>query len=164
MNKVVLIGNVGQAPEIKYIGNGTAVLSFSVCTSERYQDKNTKEWHEKTEWHRIVVWGKYAEILHKSMGKGTLVAVDGKLQTRSWEDKNGVKHYATEIRAEHVDLLARFGDRQDRPSNGAPSNPNDGTQTRNGRTAAPAGRGGPIDIPKQPEQEDIGFGDDDIPF
>lgn len=164
MNKVILVGNVGQPPELKFIQNGTAVLSFSLATSERYQDKNTKEWHDKVEWHRIVVWGKYAEILNKNLAKGTLALVEGKLQTRSWEDKNGAKHYSTEIRADRVDLLARFGERADtsHQASNARSSANAGASAGRGHTQG-AGQGRGTQTRDEPEPE-LGFGDDDIPF
>ena len=96
LNKVMLIGNLGRDPEIRYTQQGLAMVTFSVATTEYWTDKNTGDRQEKTEWHRIVAFGKQAETLEKYLSKGSAVFIEGRLQTRSWE-KEGQTHYTTEI-------------------------------------------------------------------
>jgi len=96
MNKVILIGNVGNDPDVKYTASGSAVANFSLATSEKYKDKSGQR-QEKTEWHRLVIWGKPAEIIGEHLHKGDKLGVEGKLQTRDWEDKDGNKRYTTEV-------------------------------------------------------------------
>jgi single-strand DNA-binding protein len=108
-NLVVLIGRLGQDPEVKYLGNGdntTPVASFSIGTSESYKPKDSDEWVENTEWHNIVAWRYLAEKTEKSLEKGNLVAIEGKLTHRSWE-KDGKTHYRTEIVASKIDLMQK---------------------------------------------------------
>ena len=100
LNKVILIGNLGRDPEVRYLADGTAVASFSIATSENWTDKNSGEKRERTEWHRIVVWRQGAELAGQYLSKGSKVCITGKLQTREWEDKEGVKRYTTEIVAD----------------------------------------------------------------
>ncbi|WP_367670630.1 single-stranded DNA-binding protein [Sodalis-like secondary symbiont of Drepanosiphum platanoidis] len=97
INKVILIGNLGQDPEIRYIPNGSTVANFSIATSESWKNKNTGENQEKTEWHRIVIFGKLAEIAGEYLKKGSQVYIEGSLQTRKWQDQNGNDRYITEI-------------------------------------------------------------------
>jgi single-strand DNA-binding protein len=104
VNKVILIGNLGKDPEVRYTPDGTAVANFSIATSEEWKDKNTGEKKERTEWHRIVAWRKLGEICGQYLSKGRQVYVEGKLQTRSWE-KDGVTRYTTEIIASDVRFL-----------------------------------------------------------
>lgn len=104
MNKVILIGRLGKDVELKYIPNGNAVANFTVATNENWKDKNGQK-QEKTEWHRIVVWGKSAENCNNYIAKGSQVFIEGKLQTRTWEDKQGKKNYTTEIIASNVQFL-----------------------------------------------------------
>ena len=96
VNKVILVGNVGQDPELKYTPSGAAVTNFSVATNEVWKDNDGNQ-QERTEWHRIVLWRKLAEVAGEWLKKGKKVYIEGKLQTRSWEDKDGVKRYTTEI-------------------------------------------------------------------
>lgn len=103
VNKVILLGRLGQNPEIKYTPTGMAVCNFSLATTENWQDKGGQK-QERTEWHRVVVWGKLAELCNQYLAKGRQVFVEGKLQTRSWE-KDGKKNYATEIVASTVQFL-----------------------------------------------------------
>ncbi len=103
LNKVMVIGRLGQKPESKVLQGGATVANFSVATTESWKDKSGAK-QEKTEWHRIVAWGKTAELVVKYLDKGRQVYIEGKLQTRSWED-NGVKKYATEIVANNVQFL-----------------------------------------------------------
>ena len=111
VNKVILVGNLGQDPEVRYMPSGGAVANMTLATSESWRDKATGEQKEKTEWHRITVWGKLAEICGKHLSKGRQVYVEGKLQTRSWEDQQGQKKYATEIVASTVQFLGASGER-----------------------------------------------------
>jgi single-strand DNA-binding protein len=104
INKVILVGNLGKDPEIRHTPNGQAVANFSIATSESWTDKNGQK-QERTEWHRIVVWGKLAELCGKYLSKGRQCFVEGKLQTRSWDDKDGQKKYTTEIIASTVQFL-----------------------------------------------------------
>jgi len=104
MNKVILIGNLGMDPELKYTQGGGAVLRLRIATTESYVDKN-KQRQEKTEWHTVVVWGNRAEALNKILSKGRSIGVEGRLQTRQWEDKDGGKRSSTEIVATNVLLL-----------------------------------------------------------
>ena len=97
INRVILIGNIGAKPEVKYSSNGNAITNFSVATSDKWNDKNTGEKNEKTEWHRVVLFGEFAELAGKSLDKGTKVYIQGKLTTRKWQDKNGQDRYTTEV-------------------------------------------------------------------
>jgi len=109
LNKVMLIGRLGQDPELKYTPSGAAVLSFSIATNTSYksQDGNSVE---NTEWHRIVAWRKTAEFVGQYAKKGTRVYVEGKLATRSWDDQNGIKRYTTEVNVDQVQLLENRGE------------------------------------------------------
>ena len=104
INSVLLVGRLGADPEVKHMQNNRAVCNLSVATSEQWKDKQSGEKKEKTEWHRVTVWGEQAESCGKYLAKGRLVAVQGKLQTRSYE-KDGQKHYATDIVADRVTFL-----------------------------------------------------------
>jgi single-strand DNA-binding protein len=109
LNKVILIGNLGRDPELRYTPDGTPVANFSIATSDRWVDKETGEKREKTEWHRIVAWRRLAEICDEYLTKGRQVSVVGKLQTRSWE-KDGITRYTTEIVASDVQFLGKRSD------------------------------------------------------
>ncbi len=104
INKVILVGNVGQDPETRYMPNGGAVTNLSLATSETWKDKNSGEQQERTEWHRIVFYQRLAEIVAEYVKKGSKLYVEGRLQTRSWE-QDGVKRYATEIIANEMQML-----------------------------------------------------------
>ncbi|QCI18497.1 single-stranded DNA-binding protein [Buchnera aphidicola (Aphis nasturtii)] len=97
VNKVILIGHLGQDPEVRYMPNGNAVVNMTLATSENWKDKNTGESKEKTEWHRVVLFGKLAEIAGEYLRKGSQVYIEGSLQTRKWQDQNGFERYTTEI-------------------------------------------------------------------
>jgi single-strand DNA-binding protein len=106
LNRVILIGNLGQDPELRYTQSNQAVLSLRIATTESFFDTNTKERKENTEWHTVIVWGKRGEALNKILSKGSRIAIEGRLKTRSWDDKNGgAKRYATEVVANNVILL-----------------------------------------------------------
>ncbi|WWO99368.1 MAG: single-stranded DNA-binding protein [Candidatus Dasytiphilus stammeri] len=97
INKVILIGNLGQKPEVRYMPNGGAVTNITIATSENWRDKQTGETREKTEWHRVVLFGKLAEVAGEFLHKGAQVYIEGSLQTRKWQDQNGHERYTTEI-------------------------------------------------------------------
>lgn len=120
INKVILIGNLGKDPEVRYTTDGTAVATFSIATSDEWKDKDSGEKKERTEWHRIVAWRRLGEICGEYLSKGRQVYVEGKLQTRSWE-KDGVTRYTTEIVASAVQFLGgRDGNDGSRSSADAP--------------------------------------------
>ncbi|EKQ1113559.1 single-stranded DNA-binding protein [Morganella morganii] len=97
VNKVILIGNLGQDPEVRYLPQGGAVTNITLATSESWRDKQSGEMKEKTEWHRVVVFGKLAEIAGEYLRKGSQVYIEGQLQTRRWQDQQGQEHYSTEV-------------------------------------------------------------------
>lgn len=110
VNKVIIIGNLGRDPEIKYTQSNVPVANFSVATSESWKDKTTGEWQEKTEWHRIVAWRHLAERAEKYLRKGKQVYVEGRLETRKWQGQDGVDKYTTEIVAVQLQMLGRKDD------------------------------------------------------
>lgn len=145
LNKAMIIGRLGQDPEVRYTQSNTAVANLSVATSERYKD-NMGEWKENTEWHRVVAWGRLAEICQEYLKKGSQVYIEGPIQTRKWEDKEGQTRYTTEIKALTMKMLDSKGD-----------------------------SAGDADVPKKPDSsqpvsssvdlnEDFDDIDDDLPF
>jgi len=155
VNKVILIGNLGKDPEIKYTPTGTQVAKFSIATNENYKDKSG-QWQERTEWHNIVAWQRLAEIVGQYVKKGSKVYIEGRLQTSSWDDKEtGQKKYKTEIVANDLVLLGGRGE-------GA----SEGGDSGYSRGAAVAG-GGNFDQ-SQPQHEEPAHAtqiqDEDIPF
>ena len=109
INKVILVGRLGRDPEVRYAKDGTAVANFSMATSEEWKDKDTGEKQERTEWHRIVAWRRLGEICGEYLNKGSQVYIEGRLQTREWEDKDGNKRYITEVVAQNMQMLDRKG-------------------------------------------------------
>ena len=105
VNKVILIGNLGKDPEVRYTPSGSAVANFTIATSEEWKDKNTGEKQERTEWHKIVAFGRLGEICGEYLHKGKQVFIEGRLQTRSWEDRDGNKRWTTEIVALGMQML-----------------------------------------------------------
>jgi single-strand DNA-binding protein len=149
VNKVILLGRLGQDPELKYTPGGSPVCNFSLATTESWTDKSGQK-QEKTEWHRVVVWGKLAELCNQYLAKGRQAFLEGRLQTRSWDDKDGNKRYTTEILASTVQFI------------GGPSANNERTTTNNNVDTSYA-------QPAAPTQEyqvsnDAHFAADDIPF
>lgn len=110
VNKVIIVGRLGQDPELKAVGNGQSVARLNIATSEQWTGKDGQK-QERTEWHRVVVWGRQAENCSKHLSKGRQVYVEGRLQTRQWEDANGQKRYTTEIVASTVQFLGAGGER-----------------------------------------------------
>lgn len=148
INKVILIGNLGQDPEVKYMPNGGAVTNVTVATSESWKDKSTGETKENTEWHRVVFFRRLAEIAGEYLKKGSKVYIEGKLQTRKWQDKDGADRYTTEIVANEMQMLDSRGG-----SAGGSGSSGGDNYNQSSSQAAPASAGGGID--------DF---DDDIPF
>ncbi|MCM2324350.1 MAG: single-stranded DNA-binding protein [Oligoflexia bacterium] len=108
VNKVILVGRLGQNPEVRYTPSGAAVANFSVATNESWTDKSGQK-QERTEWHKVVVWGKLAELCGQYLAKGRQAYVEGRLQTRQWQDKDGQTKYTTEIQAQTVQFLGGQG-------------------------------------------------------
>jgi len=108
VNKVILVGNLGQDPELRYTGTGTAVCNLRLATNESYKDANG-EWVERTEWHSIVAWGRLAEICNEYLKKGLQVYFEGSLQTRNYEDRDGNTRYTTEVKAREMMMLSGRG-------------------------------------------------------
>ncbi|MEA4916668.1 single-stranded DNA-binding protein [Proteiniphilum sp.] len=150
VNKVILVGNVGRDPEMKYFDNDVAKANFSLATSERgYTTSGGTQVPERTEWHNIVCWRGLAQIAEKFVKKGTLVYVEGKIRSRTYDDQNGVKRYITEVVADNLELLGRrggsdegFGNRDNENGHNYSSSP------------------GPIPRDEQDEISDV----DDLPF
>jgi single-strand DNA-binding protein len=109
VNKVIIIGNLGQDPEVRYMPNGNAVANITVATSETWKDRNTGENQERTEWHRVVLFRRLAEIAGEYLKKGAKVYLEGKLQTRKWQDQSGQDRYTTEIVADQLQMLDSRG-------------------------------------------------------
>jgi len=143
INKVILVGNLGADPEVKYMPSGSAVANVSVATSESWKDRETGEPRERTEWHRVVFFDRLAEVVGEYLRKGSQVYVEGRLQTRKWQDRDGNDRYTTEIRADNMQMLGGRG----------------GAAMSGGERAAPARQSAPA--PAQPAEA---FEDDDIPF
>lgn len=137
VNKVILVGHLGGDPELKYTQTGQPVCSFSVATNEAWTDKSGQR-QEHVEWHKIVVWGKQAETAKQYLTKGRQCYVEGKLKTRSWEDKDGVTRYMTEVHAETVRFLGGTGGQQQQ----RPSNPHYDDLGGRGGASSDAGHGG----------------------
>lgn len=115
LNKAMIIGRLGQDPEVRYTQSNTAVATLNVATTERYKDRNGEQ-QENTEWHRVVAWGRLAEICQEYLKKGSLVYFEGPIQTNEWEDKDGQKRYTTEIKALNMQMLDSRGGGSDGPS------------------------------------------------
>jgi single-strand DNA-binding protein len=139
INKVIIVGNLGQDPEIRYMPNGGAVANFSLATSESWRDKQTGEMRESTEWHRVVLFGKLAEVAGEYLRKGAQVYVEGQLRTRNWQDDSGLTRYVTEIVVGQNGTMQMLGGRRDggQAQSAAPQQP---AQPQNSVTPAqPAG-------------------------
>ncbi len=126
INKVILVGNVGKDPEIHYVEENLPVARFPLATSEKgYQTKDGRQIPERTEWHNIVVWRRLAEVVEKYVKKGTQLYLEGKIRTRSYEDKDGIKRYSTDI---VVDVLQLLGSRSDNPASATESNTSESSE------------------------------------
>lgn len=148
VNKVILVGNLGKDPEVRYMPSGGAVANVTIATSDQWKDKQTGEQRERTEWHNVVFYQRLAEIVGEYLKKGSQIYIEGRLQTRKWQDKNGNDRYTTEIIANEMQMLGGRG-------GGGSANFGGGQQSSSNKPAEPASSGGGFD--------DGGF-DDDIPF
>lgn len=146
INKVILVGNLGQDPEVRYMPNGGAVTSISLATSESWRDKQTSEIKEKTEWHRVILFGKLAEVAGEYLRKGSQVYIEGMLQTRKWQDQSGQDRYTTEVVVNMSGTMQMLGGRQ---SGGVVSNVSSVMQQ---------GQHGSWGQPQQPRSNNIQFG------
>lgn len=151
VNKVILIGNVGADPEIRYLDGGTAVANLRLATTESYKNKNGER-VEQTEWHNIVLWRGLAEVTEKYVKKGMKLYIEGRIRTRTWDDQNGAKRYTTEIYADNMQMLSSSGKGDNFSSNNNNSS-NSGGMPKNLE-------------PSAPQEPEIGKGDDsdDLPF
>lgn len=162
LNKAILVGNLGMDPELKFTQSGQAILRMRLATTESYVNRD-KERQERTEWHTVIVWGNRAEALNKILHKGRSICVEGRIQTRSWEDKDGNKRYTTEIVATNIVLLA--GGRRDGGGGGGGygGGGGGGGGSGGGGGGGGGGSGGGGGGGYGPDYGDD-FGDDDIPF
>lgn len=142
INKVIVVGNLGQDPETRYMPSGAAVTNMTVATNETWKDKQTGEQKERTEWHRVAMFGRLAEIAAEYLRKGSQVYIEGKLRTRKWQDKNGQDRYTTEIIADEMQMLGGG-----RSSSGAPASSGGGSSAPSGPAPAPSGDDFDDDIP-----------------
>ena len=140
INKVILVGNLGADPETRYMPSGSAVTNLSVATSESWKDKQTGEQKERTEWHKVAMFNRLAEIAAEYLRKGSQVYIEGKLRTRKWQDRDGNDRWTTEIIADEMQMLGGRGGGGSAPMSSGP---------------------GPSSAPPQPPADDF---DDDIPF
>lgn len=171
VNKVILVGNLGQDPEVRYMPNGGAVANITLATSESWRDKQTGETKENTEWHRVVLFGKLAEVAGEYLRKGSQVYIEGQLRTRKWQDQGGQERYTTEVVVNVGGTMQMLGGRQqgsNASAGGSQANNNGGGQPQQssknqfsgGAQSAPQQPGGPASNSNEPPMD---F-DDDIPF
>jgi len=158
INKVILVGNLGQDPEIRYTADGRPIANFSIATSETWRDKNSGERREKTEWHRVVVFGKLAEICGEYLSKGRQVYIEGKLQTRKWQGQDGQDRYTTEVVVDIRGTMQMLGTRDNGPAR--PS----GSYAGNNAAATGGGGGGGYQDQGYPPPPYPNDQEDDIPF
>jgi single-strand DNA-binding protein len=165
INKVILVGNLGNDPDVRYSQSGSAITTISVATSDSWTDKNGEK-QERTEWHRVKFFGKLAEIAGEYLKKGRQVYVEGALRTEKYTDKNGVEKYSTDIIANEMQMLGGVGgggeggDRAERPQRSGGAGYQKGGGDRGG-SSAPRGGG---NAPMPPSRNEDPFPDDDIPF
>ncbi|MGB5489800.1 MAG: single-stranded DNA-binding protein [Woeseiaceae bacterium] len=152
INKVIIVGNLGQDPETRYMPSGSAVTNFTVATNESWKDKQTGEQKDRTEWHRVAMFNRLAEVAAEYLRKGSQVYIEGKLRTRKWQGQDGNDRYTTEIIADEMQMLGGRGD------GGGGGNFGGGKPSQGGSKPSQGGGG---DAPPQPGPDDF---DDDIPF
>jgi single-strand DNA-binding protein len=153
VNKVTLLGNVGKDPEVKFLPSGQAVANFSIATTDRIKEKGTENWTDRTEWHNLAAYGRTAEIIRDYVKKGKPLYIEGRLTTRSWDDKEtNKKVYRTEIVVEELVLLGGRGEGDSAPSGGYARNTNSNTASFDQRS------------PAQDDYAHAEITDDDIPF
>ncbi|HBV90692.1 single-stranded DNA-binding protein SSB1 [Pantoea sp. B550] len=179
VNKVILVGNLGQDPEVRYMPNGGAVANITLATSESWRDKQTGENKEITEWHRVVLFGKLAEVAGEYLKKGSQVYIEGQLRTRKWQDQGGQERYTTEVVVNVGGTMQMLGGRQQGGNAGAPAGggaQGGGNNNGWGQPQQPQGNnnqfsGGAQSRPQQPQSAPASSNneppmdfDDDIPF
>ncbi len=155
VNKVILVGNVGKDPEVRYLENGTAVCNFPFATSETYKNREGEK-VTTTEWHNIVLWRGLAEVAEKYVKKGQQLYLEGKIRTRSYEDKDGVKKYMTEIYGDNMVMLGRRSDDQSAGSNEGSRSARP-SENNNTTTAAPAENNNQVDLGAEENSDDLPF-------
>jgi single-strand DNA-binding protein len=158
INKAILIGNLGRDPETRYTQAGAAVAHFSVATSDSWRDKQTGEQQERTEWHNVVCFARLAEIAGEYLRKGSKVYIEGRIQTRKWQDKEGLDRYTTEIIANDMQMLDSRGGGG---GGGFDASRSDDFQSSQRGGSAPAPASAPVSAPADDMGDDL---DDDIPF
>lgn len=151
VNKVILVGNLGQDPEIRYMPNGGAVANIALATSESWRDKTTGEQKEITEWHRVILFGKLAEVAGECLRKGSQIYIEGKLRTRKWQDQSGQDKYTTEVIVNVGGVMQMLGGKQEGGTGNRPQQQSS-QQRQPGPSTPPANNEPPMDF------------DDDIPF
>lgn len=166
VNKVILVGHLGQDPEVKYMPSGGAVANVSIATSEQWTDKQSNEKRERTEWHRVVFFNRTAEVVGEYLRKGSQIYVEGRLQTRKWQDQNGQDRYTTEIVANEMQMLGGRGGQGGDASFGGGQSQSYGQQQGGGMNQGGRGQnnmnqGGGRPAPAPAPADDF---DDDIPF
>ena len=179
VNKVIIVGNTGSDPEVSQFQNGGSVATIAVATSEKYQNKQTGEWVENTEWHRVKAFGKLAEIIAQYVRKGTPIYIEGKLKTDKYTDKNGIERYATNIIADQMQMLGGKGDNTQQQNNQPQPQPSPYAQAAlntaqnvvqntpvgqainqqfaNGQSVPPAYQNNPQFAPQNPNQQQPNF-------
>jgi len=160
VNKVILVGNVGGDPETRYLPNGNAVTNISIATSDSWNDKQTGQRQERTEWHRVVFFGKLAEIAGEYLRKGSQVYVEGRLQTRKWQGQDGQDRYTTEVIVDIGGQMQMLGGRNDDGSGNRPP----AARPAPARENRPAPAASQRQAPEPPPAADYDSFDDDIPF
>ncbi|AKJ43315.1 single-stranded DNA-binding protein [Pragia fontium] len=164
INKVILVGNLGQDPEIRYMPNGGAVANITIATSESWRDKQTGEQKERTEWHRVAIFGKLAEIAGEYLRKGSQVYIEGQLQTRKWQDQSGQDRYTTEVVVNIGGVMQMLGGRQGGgEGQSAPQGSWGQPQQPQAQASRPAAQQ-QSSAPAAPQNEPPMDFDDDIPF
>ncbi len=158
VNKVIIVGNLGADPEQRYTQNNTAVTNFRIATTDQWTDKQSGQRQERTEWHRVVTWGRLAEICAQYLRKGKQVYIEGRLQTREWEDQQGQKRYTTEIVAQTMQMLGRPGEGEGGYGGGQPQRQPQPQQTQQASQQTPAADPFPAAPQSLPGE------DDDLPF
>lgn len=158
VNKVILVGNLGQDPEVRYLPNGGAVANITLATSESWRDKATGEQKEQTEWHRVVLFGKLAEVAGEYLRKGSQVYIEGQLRTRKWTDQSGVEKYTTEVLVNVGGVMQMLGGKQGGNEQG--SSPRNNSQQRN----QPAQQQSHHSEPPMDFDDDIPFAPVTLPF
>lgn len=152
VNKVTLVGNIGQDPEVKYTQAGACICGISVATSESWKDKQSGQQQERTEWHRVKMFGKLGEIAGEYLTKGSKVYLEGSLRTNKWQDQQGQDRYTTEVIASEMQMLDSKGDNPQRAPQQAPQNQSQGGYDNNGQYQAPRNQPAP---PPQNQQQGV---------